>query len=57
MSPARISTIASPSLCAQLTPLVTTTVWPTGFIFQGVRAPGPKVANAPESRLGPPRWK
>src|SRR3954462_5163784 len=51
-SPARISTIASPSHCVQPHPNVTMSVWPTGCVCQFDRAPGSNVILAQAWRAG-----
>src|SRR5512144_1670458 len=55
-SPARISTIGSPSHCVQPTPEVTIKVWPSGCVCHAVRAPGSNVTMAPPTRAGSCRW-
>src|SRR4051812_32463652 len=51
-SPARISTISSPSHCVQPQPAVTIRVWPRGWVCHALRAPGWKVTLAQETRAG-----
>jgi hypothetical protein len=51
-SPARISTMASPSHWVQPQPAVTSRVWPSGWVCQAERAPGSKVTLAHETREG-----
>jgi uncharacterized membrane protein YeiH len=51
-SPARISTLASPSHWVQPQPAVTIRVWPSGWVCQAERAPGSKVTLAHETRAG-----
>src|SRR3982751_2825450 len=51
-SPARISTMRSPSHWVQPQPAVTINVWPSGWVCQAVRAPGSNVTLAHETRAG-----
>jgi hypothetical protein len=51
-SPARISTMGSPSHCVQPQPAVTISVWPSGWLCQAERAPGSKVTLAHDVRAG-----
>src|SRR5439155_26581718 len=51
-SPARISTIASPSHWVQPQPKVTIKVWPSGCVCQFERAPGSNVTLAHGWRAG-----
>src|ERR1700760_3649545 len=51
-SPARISTIGSPSHCVQPQPAVTRRVWPSGWVCQLERAPGSNVPLAHERGAG-----
>src|SRR3954463_2948897 len=51
-SPARISTLASPSHWVQPQPEVTISVCPSGWVCQAERAPGSKVTLAHDTRDG-----
>src|SRR5262249_32837810 len=51
-SPARISTMASPSHCVQPQPAVTSRVCPSGCVCQFDRAPGSKVTLAHDTLEG-----
>src|SRR6185312_389176 len=51
-SPARISTIDSPSHCVQPQPAVTIRVCPSGWVCHAERAPGSNVTLAHETRAG-----
>src|SRR3954449_11730373 len=51
-SPARISTIGSPSHWVQPHPEVTISVCPSGCVCHALRAPGSKVTLAHETRAG-----
>src|ERR1700738_3419723 len=49
-SPARISTMGSPSHCVQPQPDVTIKVCPSGWVCHALRAPGSKVTLAQDTR-------
>src|SRR5205809_8049299 len=51
-SPGRISSIGPPSHWARPKPLVTTNIWPSGWVCHAVRAPGSNVTLAPATRAG-----
>jgi hypothetical protein len=51
-SPARISTMGSPSHCVRPQPDATTRVWPRGCVWHALRAPGSKVTLAHDTRAG-----
>src|SRR3954447_21402889 len=51
-SPARISTMGSPSHCVQPQPDVTISVCPSGCVCHALRAPGSNVTLAHDTRAG-----
>ena len=55
-SPGRISSIGPPSACAQPSPDVTISVWPSGCVCHALRAPGSNVTCPPDTRAGSPDW-
>ncbi len=51
-SPGRTVSTGPPSACTQPQPLSTTSIWPSGWVCQLVRAPGSKVTQAPVEFAG-----
>src|SRR6516164_4324297 len=51
-SPARICLLGLPQHCTHPQPPVTTSLWPSGWVCQAVRAPGSNVTKPAETRDG-----
>src|SRR3954468_3832901 len=52
VSPGRSSRTGPPQVWARPTPVITCSVWPSGWVCQAVRAPGSKVTRTTLTRAG-----
>src|SRR3979490_2081585 len=55
-SPGRISSTGPPFRCTHPAPETTIRVCPSGCVCHAVRAPGPKVTQAPDTSAGSGAW-